>query len=1455
MRDITTMKTFITTTDSFIIKKNNIIFYTLFENDIFIDQYPYLNIPRRYVKYAKLLHRYQVRGKYLYNKENIKKLKTNYKLLPQDPTSSNNYYYDLTDQIDLVGKFIQNNYRGTRQVDMYKQIFADIIPNSNSKERYLIYGVNIDKSFESNIFLRKIYPILRMLRQYIDGKSDYFPFDEIFLLVYSPKLSTNTYVKIFDKEDKTYNYYRTFSMLKKITPIELDKEVKKEEILKDIMEFIETNRKDFGINTKEEFDKYKDKLETVISAFIDKESDKNISFIYNGIKNNTFNKQELQKWVNLQIDSVKTQDPPTKVLKKLDQEEKQQELSKQQEAPQEKQKVQSFKPNTKQSDKQQTLTPKELETQAEKQKETTLQKTFIQKNIQPQKKLHVPPPQKKIILNKLNYVLPDRKYEDKQVNHSIQQKTVNVNKNIIAKNNQTKILDFQKEQYKGFPEQIRLVFKDLEKGNYPLKLKTFELQPIKSQQKDIYESSLDNLKIILEDDQKKLTTMNLKVPKVTDDGYFYLDGNKRKLVSQFIPFPIYIYKPHYCRIQTSYSTINIIQRMTTQNKYFITYIAGKRMPLILMFISYLGFDKCLKFFDIHLKTSRTYNLKYNNNLNKSPTGIYQIKSNNIIYQFEYKTSDSYKYYLLNGFSRINFNNPNYQFDYNQYNSNKTWNDILSYYTQDASTKFKIKKVLDYIIDNLSSRILKSRDWPTDICDIIKKVLPILITKEYFEQNDLKYYRIRNYEAISSIIRSNIMKQYQIYENQKRAGLKQTFSLDPNIIIKSLKTAQLSQSIEYINPIEYVSFIDKVTFKGEGSGLTKESIENNDSFRHLHDSYYKIVDPLDTPEGGAIGITQHLTTNTNILDSVGLLNVSKISKDNDNIFGLTLSTVPFSNKSEPTRMIMASAHQKQQVPLPNQDRPLTQTGYEELIPNLLSDDFIIKTKFDKGIVKEVTDKYIVIKDVKTGQEEKFDISPKKLKGGQTLNVVSRFNVNVKPGNIVTKHDIIQNFQGIKNGTLAQGVNLWTQYMMWKGYTYEDGIVISDAIQDKFKVEQFKEKLLVLDKGDKLINIKHVKTSLKPSDIIIQYKPQKIYEIQELNEEDEAIVNGLYELYQIEPGEILKIEVYGDINQFENVSQLKRYYNSSKKYLKGESLKDKLVIQINYSEVRGIHVGDKLANRHGNKGVVTYIEKEENMPITPWGDKIQLILNPLGVIGRTNTGQIFELYTNLIQEFVRRRLKELHTNREKIQLIENVYLQLDNTPGQKLYLNVKQGLKRMNNNQLNDYFDDIIKNGFIIYQPPFNTTNQDQIIKQLNQLKLDTKYKLYLPEYKRYTEKPIQIGLMYEMRLEHIASLKVGQTGKQAKDPKTGQQVKRPGDKQQRLSEQDTYSLLQYDQKKVLGELLNSDDIKQTNKMYNNILSNGRTKLQISDQNKSRDYLDQYLIQMGVNSSKTNVSEII
>lgn len=117
----------------------------------------------------------------------------------------------------------------------------------------------------------------------------------------------------------------------------------------------------------------------------------------------------------------------------------------------------------------------------------------------------------------------------------------------------------------------------------------------------------------------------------------------------------------------------------------------------------------------------------------------------------------------------------------------------------------------------------------------------------------------------------------------------------------------------MNGIEYLSFYDRVSFKGEGSGLSSESVENNDSLRHLSQSYYGIVDPLDTPEGGSIGIVQHLTTNPRINDTNGMMNVLDLKSVEDvdeNIFGITLSTIPFSNNSEPTRMLMATAHQKQ-----------------------------------------------------------------------------------------------------------------------------------------------------------------------------------------------------------------------------------------------------------------------------------------------------------------------------------------------------------------------------------------------------------------------------------------------------------------------------------------------------------------------------------------------------------------
>jgi hypothetical protein len=136
-----------------------------------------------------------------------------------------------------------------------------------------------------------------MMRYYIDGKNDYFPFDKIFLLVYSPKLMSNDYVKLFDSEDNNHNYTRLISTLKKITPIELDEETKKDEIVQDVSEFVQKNKESFNIDNDNDYFDNKEKLETAISRFLNKEPDTNISFIHAGIKNDRFDKNELIKWV------------------------------------------------------------------------------------------------------------------------------------------------------------------------------------------------------------------------------------------------------------------------------------------------------------------------------------------------------------------------------------------------------------------------------------------------------------------------------------------------------------------------------------------------------------------------------------------------------------------------------------------------------------------------------------------------------------------------------------------------------------------------------------------------------------------------------------------------------------------------------------------------------------------------------------------------------------------------------------------------------------------------------------------------------------------------------------------------------------------------------------------------------------------------------------------------------
>ena len=157
-----------------------------------------------------------------------------------------------------------------------------------------------------------------------------------------------------------------------------------------------------------------------------------------------------------------------------------------------------------------------------------------------------------------------------------------------------------------------------------------------------------------------------------------------------------------------------------------------------------------------------------------------------------------------------------------------------------------------------------------------------------------------------------------------------------------------------------------------------------------------------------------------------------------------------------------------------------------------------------------------------------------------------------------------------------------------------------------------------------------------------------------------------------------------------------------------------------------VGDKLANSHGGKGVITSIEKFENMPVTPWGQPVDIILNPIAIINRMNPSTMFEMYTGLIAKFMAFRIVESNKV-EAMKILSSVYKILDRTKNQKLSSSIISQFNSMSESSFNTYKKRIIDNNYIvpIIIPPFLAPQKEQIDAALSIVGAETSYHLKLP----------------------------------------------------------------------------------------------------------------------------------
>ena len=363
-------------------------------------------------------------------------------------------------------------------------------------------------------------------------------------------------------------------------------------------------------------------------------------------------------------------------------------------------------------------------------------------------------------------------------------------------------------------------------------------------------------------------------------------------------------------------------------------------------------------------------------------------------------------------------------------------------------------------------------------------------------------------------------------------------------------------------------------------------------------------------------------------------VTHIDAAHKEILGVSAGLIPFVEKNRVDRSLMACAMQKQAVPLLRQDNPVVGTGIEREVAKNTSQ---LTMASGAGVVKKADGESVIVEYDKGGEREY------KLQHFAKTNDDRCYNQRtvVARGQKVKKGDTLIEGASINDGELALGRDLLVAFMPWRGYNMDDAIVISNR--------------LVEDDTLTSINIKDFdvevrETKLGPEQVTRDIPNVSEHSLRHLGEDGIVTVGS-----EVKNGDILvgKITPKGEQELSSEERLLRAIFGEKAKDVRdtsvrmngastgkvvdvrvytrdqGHDLKAGVIMQIKIfvAEMRKIGVGDKLAGRHGNKGVVSRILPVEDMPFMEDGTPVDIVLSPMGVPSRMNLGQLFETHLGM------------------------------------------------------------------------------------------------------------------------------------------------------------------------------------------------------------------------------------
>ena len=750
-----------------------------------------------------------------------------------------------------------------------------------------------------------------------------------------------------------------------------------------------------------------------------------------------------------------------------------------------------------------------------------------------------------------------------------------------------------------------------------------------------------------------------ELPLMTDRGTFIINGCERVVINQIIRSPGIFYKEDFSKKGTPLYSATLIPNRGSWLKFEID--KKKRLMVSIDKTEKIDVIKFLKILDISITEilgSLTYPeffkhlLEENDNLDTTQDNTQEIQEffETRIFNPKYYDIGNVGRYRLN--SRFNLNVPK--------RVNEVTNqDIIAIIDALINLEYKEGEIDD--IDHLQNRRVRSvgellqtqfRSGLTRLERILSERMSIC------DPNVLKVTTLVNPKPIISMMReffgSSQLSQFLDQTNPlaELTHRRRISGLGPG----GFSRDHVSFAVRDIHPSHYGRICPIETPEGQNAGLISSLsvYARVNSFGFIETPFFQVrngvvlnqqpaiyltadeedklkIAPADTPitEAGVIKQDQLTVRYNQEFIQVLSTDVQLIAVSTVQIISSAAALIPFLEHDDANRALMGSNMQRQAVPLLYPTKPIIGTGLEN---QLATDAGMVVISYTDGQVIDVSNDYIIVQD-NLGKQTLYTLQ-KYIRSNQDTCINQR--PIVWKGEYVTSGQIIADGPGTEGGETALGQNITVAYMPWEGYNYEDALLINERLvyADLFtsihiekydlEVRETKTGIEELTRDLPNVNEQTVKnldengiiykgTFAKAGDILVgKITPsEEADEIPEgrllraiFGEKAQSVIDNSLRVPNGSYGRVLDIRIFSR----ENGDELPASTDS--------------IIRVFLAQIRKIQVGDKIAGRHGNKGIISRILPRQDMPYLPNGKPVDLILNPLGVPSRMNVGQLFE-----------------------------------------------------------------------------------------------------------------------------------------------------------------------------------------------------------------------------------------